>query len=184
MNWARFNSIPFDVLTLTTAPSSLTQLLQQILSLIVAGGFFRPSQAFLTLDPDPWPSMSGPFVSVHPGSHSLIPGQWNGASASLAGYRGRIPIRIADQCLIDYHDRDDVAVLRVNQGLTDMALQLSEYLTGEEASSKLTAKGIVQSPLSPISLSEPRRRKGDGRWRCVTLEVSVDWTHSYQTGMS
>lgn len=183
MNWTRINYVPFDVLTLTTAPSSLSLLLQQVLGLIVGGGFFRSSQAFLTLDPDPWPSLSGPFVSVHPGNHTLIPGQWQGASAKLAGYRGRIPVRIADQAMLDIVGRDDNALLRANSGLTDLALRLSEYLTGEASSAKLAAGGVAQTPLSPIGLSEPRRRGGDGRWRSVTLDLAVDWTHSYQTTM-
>jgi hypothetical protein len=185
VNETRIGLVPWDDLFGLKVPlSSLTQILIKIQAMIVAGGTYSASHVFLTLDPDPWPTVSGPFVSIHPGRHELISGQWSGAGAYLAGYHGEIRIRLADQCLLDPVDRDDFALLRTDAGLQDRAQQLVEYLTGEKSQATLEETGLVQGPLSPGAVSDPMNRKGDRRWRSITIGLGLDWTHFYNRGMN
>lgn len=168
--------------------STISQILLQLEYLIVASGFYSDRQVFVTLDPDPWPTLAGPWVGIYPGSHTLIDGQWEGGGSYLAGYEGEVQIRLADQAMRDELGRDDSALLDANTGLLDRGFALIEYLSGESAARNLISLGLVQDPLIPSSIAEPTYRlggktQGDRRWRGIDLGFTLTWTHLYQRGM-
>lgn len=169
--------------------SSLTRIMSEIKTLIVDGGFYEPAQVFVSIDPDPWPTLSGPFAVVRPGKHTLIEGQWLGGGAYLAGYVGTIVVRVADQRVADEVGRDDVALLALDSGLIDRGQSLVEYLTGDDSATAILSTGLVQRDLVPRRIERPTyRRSGtsreDRRWRGVDLAFEVQWTHIYKNRMN
>lgn len=183
MNFTRIGLVTWDNLgLLRIARSSLTQILVEIQNLIVGSGTYALPQVSITLEQNPSPTKSGPFILIRPGSHHLIPSQWSGSGAYLAGYKGWIPITIVDQCMLDRKGQgDQSALLGIDRGLFDQAIRLSEYLTGEVPSRVLTQTGLVQTPLGVHSISDPSYiHPTDKRWRSITLTMSLDWSHVYQ----
>lgn len=214
MNFTRIGLVPWDNLGLLKfARSSLTQILVAIQDLIVSSGYYSQSQVSITLEKNPFPTKSGPFVLIRPGRHHLIPGQWSGSGGYLAGYHGWIPITIVDQCMLDSRGGGDEfallrssvdtdsprspigffspfnapveggtsAIITVDQGLFDQALQLSEFLTGEVSSKAMTQTGLVQTPLGSYGISDPKYlNQKEKRWREIVLTITLDWTHVYQ----
>lgn len=171
------------VFTPSTGGSSITNLLLGVRDLVVAGGFYMRPQVFITLDPDPWPTLSGPFCAIRMGSQGLIDDQWGGAGAYLGGYKGQIIVRVADQAVRDEIGRDDSALMTTELGLLDRGIAMVEFLTGNTVGSTLLGSGLVQRDLVPRRISQPTYRRGDRRWRGIDLVFDAQWTHVYKTSM-
>lgn len=167
----------------TPTTSSLTSLLLAIKARVVASGLYFLNQAWVTLDPDPWPTQAGPCACIRPGAHRLDDGQWLGAGANLAGYSGIVTVRVFDQRTSDLVGHDDVALLTPDVGLLDRGLALIEALTSDDAEGWFLTQGVVQRGLVPRGIKEPTYRKAgkeDRRWRGVDLDFQADWTHVYR----
>lgn len=163
--------------------SSLTLLLVAIKSVIVNTSLYAANRVFITLEPDPWPSSSGPACAIRPGAHYLIQPQWDGAGQHLAGYSGEVIVRVIDQHEKDLVGHDDYAITLMDVGLGDRALFVVELLTSESAESNFLQAGVVQRGLIPKVIGAPTRRKikgEDSRWRGIDLTFNVQWTHVYK----